>query len=270
MGIKLSIDDFGTGYSSLSYLKRFPIHTLKVDQSFVHDIITNPDDAAIAKAIISMAHDLQLRVIAEGVETEEQKTFLQQCRCDDMQGFFFSKPVPAEAFEVLLRERVCLQMADSTAALGQRTLLLLDDEENILTSLARLLRRDGYEILKATTAAAAFDLLASHPVGVIISDQRMPEMSGVEFLRRAQRIHPDAVRIVLSGYTELAEVAEAVNRGTAYKALTKPWDDDPLRANVEEAFQRHELARENSRLAAELERARLELEMRGMGSEKNA
>ncbi|MEQ1743715.1 MAG: EAL domain-containing protein [Candidatus Nitrotoga sp.] len=111
IGVKLSIDDFGIGYSSLNYLKHFPIDFLKIDQSFVRDITTNLDDAIIAKIIISMAHDLGLRVIAEGVEAEEQKSFLCLHRCDEMQGYFFSMPVPAEEFEILLKEGCCMSMA---------------------------------------------------------------------------------------------------------------------------------------------------------------
>lgn len=104
IGVKISIDDFGIGYSSLNYLKHFPIGFLKIDQSFVRDITTNRDDAAIAKIIISMAHDLGLKVIAEGVQTEEQKSFLHLHSCDEIQGFFYSKPIPAEEFETLLKE----------------------------------------------------------------------------------------------------------------------------------------------------------------------
>jgi diguanylate cyclase (GGDEF)-like protein/PAS domain S-box-containing protein len=96
LGVLISIDDFGTGFSSLNYLKQFPVDTLKIDQSFVRELLSNMNDDTIVKTIISMAHHLQLKVVAEGIETREQLVFLQQHLCDEGQGYFFSKPVPAE------------------------------------------------------------------------------------------------------------------------------------------------------------------------------
>ena len=136
-----------------------------------------------------------------------------------------------------------------------RTLLIVDDEENIASALTRLLRRDGYQILRADGGLQGLEVLAQHAVGVIISDQRMPGMTGTEFLSKVRELYPDTIRIVLSGYTDLNSVTEAINQGAIYKFLTKPWEDDLLRRHIVEAFEHHEMKRENTRLDLELKTA---------------
>jgi len=103
MGLTLAIDDFGTGYSSFSYLKRYRVSRLKIDRSFIRDVAVNPDDAAITTAIISMAKSLRLKVIAEGVEDDAQMSFLRAHQCDEIQGYYFSKPLAVDKVADKLR-----------------------------------------------------------------------------------------------------------------------------------------------------------------------
>ncbi|MEO8626804.1 MAG: EAL domain-containing protein [Betaproteobacteria bacterium] len=235
-GVRISLDDFGTGYSSLSYLRRFPIDMLKIDQSFVREITSDPGSAAIAYAIIAMAHSLRLPVLAEGVETEGQLALLRAKDCNMMQGYLFSRPLPPDQLAQLLREGRSLPSSPSRAA--GPALLLLDDEQNVLSALKRSLRGQGYKVFAANTAKEAFEVLARNVVQVIVSDQRMAEMNGTEFFGRVKDLYPQTMRIMLSGYTELKTVTDAINRGAVYKFITKPWEDDDLQAAINEAFQR--------------------------------
>ena len=132
IGVSLSIDDFGTGYSSLSYLKRFPIDVVKIDQSFIRELAGNVDDASITRAIIAMARALDMRTLAEGVETKGQAAFLIASGCDEMQGYLFSRPLPAGGFEALLREGRLLpdSLTRKTAAAAHP--LVIEDQESVL------------------------------------------------------------------------------------------------------------------------------------------
>lgn len=161
-------------------------------------------------------------------------------------------------------------MTEATDTPPSRTLLLVDDEQNILSALQRALRRDGYRILASDDPHKALRLLAEERVDVILSDQRMPGMSGVEFLRLAKETHPETMRIVLSGYTDLQFITDAINEGAIYKFLTKPWDDEQLREHIREAFRSKEIADENQRLALALQSANVELQAHVEEKERQA
>ena len=239
LGITIAIDDFGTGYSSLAYLKRFPIDKLKIDIAFVRDITTNPDDAAIALAIISMAHSLHMQVVAEGVESRAQMAYLRRNRCDDIQGFHYSRALPAAELARLVRDNAERPEAPTPNDGNLQTVLVVDDDVTVLAALHRLFRRDGYRVLTAASPAEGFELLALYPVQVILCDQRMPAMSGTEFLSKVKEMYADTVRIILSGDTRIDEVLDAINRGAIDRFYTKPLVDAELRENLRQAFRHY-------------------------------
>ena len=248
LGIKLSLDDFGTGYSSLAYISRFPFDKLKIDQGFVRDLIENPVNAAIASAAIVMARSLKLSVLAEGVESEAQARFLRSRRCDAIQGYLFSRPLSASDFATLLADNKRLPIADAPQT-GRQTLLIVDDEINVLNALSRLLRREEYQVLTARSASEALDLLTRQPVQIILSDLRMPDMNGVEFLYRVRQLYPETIRMILTAYNHIDTITDAINRGAIHKFLGKPWDDDELREQIRESFR---LAKEQPMRTADL------------------
>ncbi|MBU6953900.1 EAL domain-containing protein [Hahella sp. HN01] len=236
--LKLAVDDFGVGYSSFSHLRSFSFDRLKLDITFVRDITTDPNTASIARTVMSMARSMHMQVVAEGIETEAQLRYLQRLGCDVGQGFFLGRPACAQNIEALLASpRIrSVRPPPSTAA---RNLLVLDDEMNVGSAIKRLLRHQ-FNVFHATTSRQAFDIMARTPIQVVISDQRMPDMSGTEFLNRVKELHPNAIRLILTGYVDMETITEAVNKGWIFKFLTKPWQDDKLLQVVTEAFEQYE------------------------------
>lgn len=241
MGVKLSIDDFGTGYSNLGYLHQFPVDMLKLDQSFVRNAPDDPGDRAICEATVALAHSLGLHVIAEGVETEAQLALLAHIGCDEVQGYLFSRPLAAEACTELLQSDRHLPVEHLHVRPIRPTVLLVDDDSFMRHELEQILAPDGYFVLKADSGDKALELMSRNIVNVVISDNRMPGMTGLEMLEKLRVRHPETSCILLSGLTTVDMLMTAVNRGDVFRVLTKPCEPAALRQAVAEAL-RHSLA----------------------------
>ena len=242
LGVRLAVDDFGTGYSNLHGLTLLPVDTLKIDMSITQAVTHNAAAASVSRMVCELARSLGLKVVVEGIETEGQLAHFRRLGHLLGQGWLFSRAIDAQSALELLTSARPLVPADHGDDAPQ--LLLLDDEPNILSALRRTLRRDGWRVHATGSPQEALDILAAHPVGVVVSDQRMPQMTGTEFLRQVRQQYPETVRILLSGYSEIGAVTAAINEGAVWKYLSKPWDDEALREQVRLAFDEHHALRQ--------------------------
>ncbi len=254
-GIHFSIDDFGTGYSSLGYLKHFPFSQLKIDRSFVDGVLTEPDSASLTRSMISMGHNLGIKVIAEGVESVEQLGFLRAAGCDEMQGYYYSPPLPPLACLQFLQDDPALPLPVNILDGGDRYLLVADGDAGTFDVLRQALRLENYRVLSADSSEAAFKLMVTHPVDVVLAGLSLTDQDGVDFLRRIKVIHPEAIRMALCGAAEVGGILKAVNEGVIHRFVTDPWAPDDLRNQLRDAFQQRELHREVKRMREELGRA---------------
>ncbi|MBV9255127.1 MAG: EAL domain-containing protein [Actinobacteria bacterium] len=199
LGLKLAIDDFGTGFSSLSYLKQFPVHMLKVDQSFVAGLGQDDGDSAIVRAVIELAHSLGLTCVAEGVETAQQMSALRRLGCDSAQGYYFDRPGSPAAISALLS-------SGSHPAHAGRRVLVCDDDPDTRMLYRLALEHEGVKVDEATTGAQCLEMAERLAPDVVVLDVFLPDVDGLSALPALMRLLPSARVLVVSarGTSDLA------------------------------------------------------------------
>lgn len=201
IGVKISLDDFGTGYSSISYLKQFPIDCIKLDRSYVKDIGTDPNDATICAGTITLASNLGLDVVAEGVETETQYNYLKRLNCSKIQGYHFCKPLPAEETKTYIKN-FNLAYLPSVKPKHQANILIIDDDKFTCHFHADILENLGYIPKTAMDPIEGLELLRQNPglYEFVMLDMLMPKMSGVDMINEIRTINPLIPIAIISGH----------------------------------------------------------------------
>lgn len=241
LGVHLALDDFGTGYSSMSYLKQMPVNCLKLDRSYVNDIETNAGDAAICAATISLAHDLGLDVVAEGVETRKQYEYLRMLGCDKLQGYFFSEPLPADELEAFFKAQN-LERFSPINSIHSVDILVIDDDDWACEFQKHILESLGHKPTTLLDPIKGLELLRNNPYffKLIILDMLMPKMSGVELIKHIREINAEVPIIVATSYKQdamrktLRSLEKDCNLlfGINYFILEKPLMPDSVKALV--------------------------------------
>jgi diguanylate cyclase (GGDEF)-like protein/PAS domain S-box-containing protein len=245
IGIRLALDDFGTGYSSLNYLKQLPINCVKLDRSFVKDIETDPNDAAICAATISLADSLGLDVVAEGVETLQQYEYLKRLKCGIIQGYYFSKPLPSTEIAAYIEHHKTKQLID-THPTRQGNILIIDDDEWTCEFHKHLLENMRHKPVAISNPIEGLDLVRDKPefFDLVMLDMLMPQMSGIDLIQEICQINPkipiavitsfkkDATRKVLRPVEKKYRLMHNIN----YFILEKPIIAEDIRALLSKLF----------------------------------
>lgn len=261
LGVGLSIDDFGTGYSSLAYLKRFPLHELKIDKCFVDGLARDDNSAAIVAAVVAMAHGLELRVVAEGVETAGQLQRLRTFGCEQAQGYHFARPGPPAMIDALLRRELSRgwrshavqnDRADTTSqSYRPDRILVVDDTADVRQLALMSLTAVGFEVQEAADGASALSAARLNSPDCVLLDVVMPGMSGLEVCR-ALRADPRTAQctiLMLTSNDRAADKVEAFSSG-ADDYIVKPFSPRDLASRVHAAMRRRREADRITTLAA--------------------
>lgn len=238
LGIALILDDFGSGFSSLAYLRQLPWSGLKIHKSFIEDITHNHDSAVVVRGILDVAHHFGMKCVAKGVETPVQQAYLHKEGCDAIQGHLICQAVPTAEL-LAFAQHYAQRSRPNAATSSHQNLLIVDDDPGICASIRRLLRIEGYQVYTANSAEQGLDLMALHEIGVVLVDLRMPGKNGIDFLTEIKTLHPQSIRLLLTGFADLQVVIEGVNQSSIFKIITKPWQDEALVDNIHEAFRWH-------------------------------
>lgn len=259
MGVTISLDDFGTGYSSLAYLKRFPIDTVKVDRSFVQDIAADSDDASITRAVITMAHHMKLKVVAEGVETQEQLALLISHQCDVIQGYFFSRPLAAPAMMDLLSTdtRLPNHLLRSGTRKPMALFVAVDGFEEVISRLTR----EGHRVCEVTDLQGAVQWFTGNLVDVLVCGAPRKDFDAEALIALAAETQPKCERVLVADSRQWNRkaVAGLSASGQVHRVIHVPADTASFHQVVEEALSRRYISDEYNRLSHEVEVAEREM-----------
>ncbi len=239
LGVSVSLDDFGTGYSSLNYLKLLPIRKVKLDRSFVINVVAEAADAAIARAVVALAKLLNLKVVVEGVETSTQFAFLRRIHCDQFQGYLFARPMTFNAAQQLLMQgHGYLPMPELVRSVGylEHAVMLVGPASDVVQTLEQLFQRCGCHVFRTEGVGEATEVLAMHVVQAVVSVSLLSDGSGPDLFSRIRHLYPQIRRILVADLAQRQACVDTFNEGDIERMIPLPLDTEWVLEMIKREF----------------------------------